>query len=154
MVVHGTRVVAPGVVLLMLLWCLPSGGCAARGPVFSPVVAPGDDGVVYVYRRGAVLEGRDVKIFIDAEYVGRLGAGEYVARVVAPGERLIRAERKRELVVAAPVARGESVFYEVKIGAFQARPELTQRLPEEALPWISKLHQGPGVQIRGSESGG
>lgn len=153
MVVHGTRVIAPGAVLLMLFLCLASGGCGARGPVFSPVVAPGDDGVVYVYRRSAAFEGRDVKIFIDAEYVGRLGAGEYVVRVVAPGERLIRAERKRELVVAAPVARGESVFYEVKIGAFQARPLLIQRLPEEALPWVSEMHQGPGVQIR-SGSGG
>jgi len=138
-----------GVFVLALLLPLLAvlGGCGGSGPVFTPVVAPGDNGVVYVYRRNATFEGRDVKVFLDADYVGALGAGEYVARVVTPGERLVRAERSRETVVIANVARRESVFLEVRAGAFQSRPELIQRLPEEAWPWLSKLHQAPGVRI-------
>ena len=145
--VGAVRSHASAVILVLLPVLAVFGGCTGSGPVFSPVVAPGDDGVVYVYRRNATFEGRDVKVFLDAEYVGALGAGEYVARVVRPGERLVRVERSRETVVVANVARRESVFLEVRAGAFQSRPDLVQRLPEEAWPWLSKLHQAPGVRV-------
>jgi hypothetical protein len=96
------------------------GGCAARprGDAFTPEIADGAKAVVYVFREGRVLGGRPVIVYINQEPAGELAPGQYLAKVVEPGEYFVRAEDGGSAVRQARVKAGDAVYFRVRAGRF------------------------------------
>lgn len=96
-------------------WVVALVGCA--GGDFRPAQLGRDEGMIYVYRRaGAGLGGIDV--YVDQNLRASLTPGRHVGVRVAPGEHLVRAERRRESTRRTIVPPGGSVILEVSAGWF------------------------------------
>jgi hypothetical protein len=101
--------------------------CAGReGPAFRPEVIDPAQAVIYVYRPARQWAGRPIGVYIDQARVGQLGAGQYVANSVDPGERLVRAEGESDAVVRLIVSAGDSVFLEIRSSSWDERPVIEQ----------------------------
>jgi hypothetical protein len=100
------------------------GGCAGppRGEAFRPEIADPAKGVVYVYRTGR--GSRPVTIVINQHAQGALLPGQYMARVVEPGEYFVRAEGQTSAVRQANLVRGDAVYFEVRTGRWNTRAEM------------------------------
>src|SRR5262245_442229 len=69
-----------------------SAACAGarRGEAFRPEVVAGDQAAMYVYCDRSA--GTAVRVFVDQQDAGELRPGEYIVRVVKPGEHFVRVE--------------------------------------------------------------
>jgi hypothetical protein len=104
---------------LVLLMGLVLAGCGApRGEGFRPEVADPSKGVVYVFREPRTLGGRPVSVYINQELEADLQTGQYLARVVPPGEYFVRAEDGGSAVRQARVNAGDAVYFRVRAGRF------------------------------------
>lgn len=104
-----------------------AGGRAGRGDAFRPEPVAGDQGAVYVYReRGP---GGPVRVFIDQTYVGDLNSGEYLVRVVTPGEQIVRVERGSSMARSTILIAGQAAYFEVRTRGLGKHPELN--VPDE-----------------------
>lgn len=109
-------------------------GCGARprGPAFQPEIVDPGKAVVYVFRDPkAGLNPAPVLISIDQHEVGELDPGQYVAKVVAPGEHLVRAERGRGTVLSATVVKGDVVYFRVTTPPFKGRAPVLEIMDSE-----------------------
>lgn len=97
------------------------GGCAARprGEAFQPEVADGSKALVYVFREARGFGGgAPVTIYINQRMEGELLPGEYLARVVEPGEVFVRAENGGSSVRQAQVNAGDAAYFRVQAARF------------------------------------
>ena len=101
-------------------------GCASSGAPFSPVaVTPSGKAVIYVYRpwRIKASAGVDWPIAVDGKTIGRLGNGQYVQALVAPGLHSVDLgipdpgplEAATSVPVDVSVAAGESRYVRANI---------------------------------------
>ena len=106
--------------MLVLMLC----GCAGapKGEAFRPEIVDPAKGVIYIYRTGP--GSRPVPIVINQRVEASLRPGEYVARVVEPGEYFVRAEGEISAVRQAKVVRGDAVYFEVRTGRWSTRPSI------------------------------
>lgn len=99
--------------LLAALCLLQAGGCAG-GERFRPEqLAPGD-AVIYVYRPRSAISPGPVAVFVNQQQVARLSPNQYVAAVVAPGEHLVRVQRRSDATRRVRVGPGESAFLQTR----------------------------------------
>ena len=100
---------------LLVLWL---SGCAGtpKGDPFQPEIADDTKGVVYIFREPRAMGGRPVTVYVNQEPVGELSPGQYLARVVPPGECFVRAESSGSAVRQAELKPGDAVFFRVRAG--------------------------------------
>jgi hypothetical protein len=94
-------------------------GCRAAptGEAFRPEVADPARAVIYIYHAG----GRPVSVFIDQRPEGRLSRGEYLVRMVDPGDHFIRVEGGSMAVRRAVLVAGDAVYMEVSTSRLTGR---------------------------------
>jgi hypothetical protein len=69
-----------------------------------------------------------VPIVINQKTEGALLPGQYLARVVEPGEYFVRAEGQASAVRQARIIKGDAVYFEVRTGRWSTRP--TMEMPD------------------------
>jgi hypothetical protein len=125
-------VTPPARALILALACgltaALNASCAAppHGEAFRPEIADPAKGIIYIYRTGRGT--RPVPIVINQKTEGALLPGQYLVRVVEPGEYFVRAEGQAAAVRQARVIRGDAVYFEVWTGRWSTRP--TMEMPD------------------------
>jgi hypothetical protein len=114
----GWRIAGAAWLAATLLGALVGCRAAPRGAAFQPEVADGSRAVVYIYREPRRFGGKPISVYVNQEHAGELLPGQYMARVVAPGECFIRAECVGSAVRQAAVRAGDAVFFSVQTGRF------------------------------------
>lgn len=113
-----------------LLYGASVGGCAGVGGApFRPEVVEQSQAMIYIYRPARHLAGSPVGVYIDQRFLGRLGAGQYLACRVEPGARLVRVEGQSDSVRLVTLGAADSVFVEVRSSYWDERP--TIEMPDE-----------------------
>jgi hypothetical protein len=109
----------------MLIGLSGFGGCSsAEGPPFRPEVVEPARAVIYIYRPPRSMAGSEVEVSIDQVFVGRLGAGQYLAQPVEPGLRMVRVVGSSDAVREISLVAGDSAFLEVHSSYWNERPEI------------------------------
>jgi hypothetical protein len=116
------KIASAGVLLLAVLGSLPGCGSARRAGSFEPEVVAGDRAAIYIYRERGV--GGTVRIVLDQRDAFDLRPGDYAARVVKPGEHIVRAEGASSVARTVSVAAGDAAYVEVSAGALARHPSL------------------------------
>ena len=100
-------------------------GCASRPAPepFRPEVVVGDQAAIYLYRTRGM--GGPVRVAMDGQDIGDLGTGQYLVRLVTPGEHIVRAEGGSSVARSVRVIAGEAGYVEVSTGGFGRHPTLT-----------------------------
>lgn len=94
--------------------CALLAGCAGPGERFRPEqIAPGE-ALIYVYRPRAPISPGPLGVVIDQEQAASLGPNQYVATPVAPGEHLVRVQRRSSATRRVTLGPGESVYLEAR----------------------------------------
>src|ERR1043165_5382069 len=102
-------------------------GCASRGEKFRPEAVAGDQAAIYVYRTGGGWG--SVRVVIDQQDAADLRSGEYIVRIVKPGEHLVRAEGSSIMARTASLVPGDAAYFEVSKGM----GGLALNVPEESV---------------------
>jgi hypothetical protein len=115
-------------VLAMIGAALAPAGCATppKGEAFRPEIVDPARGVIYIYRTGR--GSHPVPIVINQKSEGELLPGQYMARVVDPGEYFVRAGAEGSAVRQAKVVHGDAVYFEVHTGRWNNRA--TMEVPD------------------------
>lgn len=125
-------------------------GCAVPGEPYRPAqLAPGE-GVVYVYRPRSVLSPGPVDVYVDQAEVGRLTRNTYLAVVVAPGEHLVRVQRRSDATRLVLVGEGQGVLLEAGaslLGGFVSLVDPGEDVARERIAGT----RGPGEPVRVGE---
>lgn len=99
-----------------------AGGCASDRAQFRPAQLNGGDSVLYVYRNGGGLgSGGAVGVYVNQERIGEVHGGQYLARVVPPGEFLVRVEGNSSAVSRVKLVAGDSAFLRVESGGWPGK---------------------------------
>lgn len=116
-----SRTIRPILVLLtgMLAACSQPKGTPFRAEVVEPSKA-----VIYVYRPPRSWAGEPVSVSIDQKFAGRLDAGQYLARQVDPGQRVVLVVGASDAVRQVSLIAGDSAFLEVRSSYWDGRPEV------------------------------
>ncbi len=113
------RAIPMGLVFLTVMVA----SCARpKGTSFRPEVVEPSKAVVYVYRLPRSWAGRPVLVSIDQQLVGRLDAGQYLARQVEPGQRVVLIVGESDAVRQVSLIAGDSAFLEVHSSYWDGRP--------------------------------
>jgi hypothetical protein len=93
-----------------LVLSLPA--CTGSRERYRPVQLTRDEAVVYVYRPRSLLSPGPVGVFVDQTSAGTIGRNSFVAVIVAPGEHLVRVQRRGDATRLVRLGASESVFLE------------------------------------------
>ncbi|MEM1331775.1 MAG: hypothetical protein AAGG07_14620 [Planctomycetota bacterium] len=105
---------------------------------FRPVEVAPDQAALYIYRADRSFDGPPVRVRVDQEDVGQLRAGEHLALVVEPGERLISAEGRGSAARAVRVLDGKAAFIEIVASGFEDFVAIDLPTPEQAQRVIAR----------------
>ncbi|MCC7388719.1 MAG: hypothetical protein IT431_08105 [Phycisphaerales bacterium] len=125
-------------------------GCAVPGEPYRPAQLGAGESVVYVYRPRSVLSPGPVEVFVDQTPVGRLTRNTYLAVVVAPGEHLVRVQRRSDATRLVLVGEGQGAILEAGaslLGGFVSLVDPGEEVGRERIAGTR------GVEVRG-EGGG
>lgn len=103
---------------LMLALIVLTGGCAGtpRGEPFQPEIVDPSRAVVYIFRDGpARLRAKPVKVFINQEAAGTLLAEQYLSKVVAPSEVIVRVEAESSAARSVVLKAGDAAYLRVVV---------------------------------------
>jgi hypothetical protein len=130
---------------LVLLWLFAGQGCASahRGDAFQPEVADSSKAVIYIFRQSRGLSSRPADVYINQRHEGELAPGQYLARVVPPGEYFVRAADNGEAVRQVVLRAGDTVYFRIQTSRFGRI--LDMDLPEaaEARELIARTGRAP-----------
>jgi hypothetical protein len=106
------------------------GGCRSgqRGDSFRPEVVAGDQAAIYVYRERGM--GGAMRVVIDQQDAGDLKAGQYLVKIVKPGEHIVRAEGVSSVARSVLVGAGDAGYVELASSGLGKHPILST--PDEA----------------------
>jgi hypothetical protein len=116
-----------GALVTIAMFSVPGCSSTPKGEPFRPEVIAGDQAVIYVFRERGM--GRAVRIVLDQHDVGELRTGEYLVRVVKPGEHFIRAEGVSSVAVDVNLLEGDAAYVQVDTWGLGGHPALT--MPDE-----------------------
>lgn len=131
------------------------GGCVSSGEPFRPAVAPEGTGVIYIFRTagGGPFAGGRLRVFVDQEPAGEIGAGEYIAWGAGPGEHLVRVEGDSEATAMVNLLADTPEFLEIRTEAFGSKPVLERRSQEDGMRLLSETREAPYKDERPGEPG-
>lgn len=146
-------------VALVSTCLLCAAGCSPGQP-YRPVQVMGDESVIHVYRRGSIVSPGSLAVYVDQIEVGRLARNRHISVIVAPGEHIVRLERRSTATRIVRLLEGESVYLEagasllggavslVRPGTDEARERLggTRRVAGPVR--MSELPSGPDLQAQ------
>lgn len=124
-----TRIVCSMLLMAACLSALPAcrGTRGGGAESFRPEPIAGDQAAIYVYRGKGMGSPR---VFIDQQDLGDLRRGEYLVRVVRPGEHFIRVEGASDMARSVMLLEGDAAYFEVTTSGWGKHPTLT--MPDEA----------------------
>jgi hypothetical protein len=96
---------------------------------FRPEPIAGDQAAVYIYRARSM--GAPVRVALDQQDAGELRGGEYLVRIVKPGEHIVRVEGASVVALSAELVPGDVAYFEITTKNWGKHPAITT--PEEAV---------------------
>lgn len=141
-----TRLAILAAATVLAAWAVAvMASCAGgdKSTEFRPAFLKGEEAVIYVFRPREGLIGGGVSVFVNQDRVGELGPGQYWARVVTPGEYLVRVEGSSSAVVRARLIGGESAFLRVRTGGLPAKTTIEEMPSAEGQRLIAQTSEAP-----------
>jgi hypothetical protein len=108
-------------------------GCSGpKGPAFQPEVSDPSKAALYVFRetKGG-LDQSAVEISINQQAAGALHPGQYLVRIVPPGEYFVRAASKSSMVRVVKLVAGDVVYFRVTTEPFDGKRPLLDILDSD-----------------------
>ncbi|MBX3357995.1 MAG: hypothetical protein KF745_06160 [Phycisphaeraceae bacterium] len=112
--------------------------CANPKPEFRPAQLAGGQGVIYMFRPGDMIGGGTVELVLNQEPIGPVQPGEYRAKVLPPGEYLVRVEGNSSSVSRVMLQSGESAYLLVRQGALGGRTTIEPCTTEDGRRLIAE----------------
>jgi len=114
-------------------FCLGSADVAAQDSVMTEKQEKNSKAIVYVYRAMSAEDGRQARqeVYSDGKSLAKLGGGEYLIALLAPGKHSLKAEGKDQSDLILELKAGETYYFRLASGGTAPATPLLAQVPRE-----------------------